>query len=58
MEMKKIEDKILSPEEAAYVRKLIAEHLEYYGLLVGNEKCSPANRERYELVRGLMEKVR
>lgn len=47
----------LNAEEARYVAGLIGEHLNYYGLLAGSTKCTPANRQRYELVKGIWEKL-
>ena len=55
--MNKSKDKTLTAQEAAYVRRLIADHLVYYQDLANSSKCSKTNRELYELVRGLMEKL-
>jgi hypothetical protein len=55
--MNKAKDKTLTAQEAAYVRRLIADHLVYYQDLAKSSKCSQTNRELYELVRGLWEKL-
>jgi hypothetical protein len=55
--MKQTKDRTLSPEEAGYVLGLLKEHLDYYRALVGSARCSQKNRELYELVLGLWEKL-
>lgn len=51
-------DKVLTADEATYMLALLKDHLAYYGALAENHKCTPANRQRYELVRGLVEKLK
>jgi hypothetical protein len=33
--------------EVAYLMKLLQASREYYGLLAGNGKCSPSNKQMY-----------
>jgi hypothetical protein len=49
----------LRPEEVGYLQGLLREHLEYYGCFVHRlpSKCTPRNREIYELVSGLWSKL-
>jgi hypothetical protein len=48
----------LSVEEAGYVLGILKEHLEYYRLLRGNERCTGQTRAKHELLEGLWEKLR
>jgi hypothetical protein len=47
----------LEPEEIGYLQDLLKEHLDYYRSLAGHQKCTPKNRQLYELVNSLWGKL-
>jgi hypothetical protein len=50
---------LLRPEEVGYLQGLLREHLDYYGRFVHQlpSKCTPRNRQTYELVSGIWNKL-
>lgn len=47
----------LTKAEAAFIKKVVREHYEYYQLLSLSSKCTEGNRTRWELVRCLVTKL-
>jgi len=47
----------LEPEEIAYLLGMLKEHLEYYRLLTGNGKCTPAHKDRHRFLETLGAKL-
>jgi hypothetical protein len=49
----------LKPEEVSYLQGVLREHVEYYGRFVQRlpSKCTPRNRQTYDLVSGLWNKL-
>ena len=47
----------LTPEEAAYLLRILKEHVAYYRLLVGNAKCSQKSHEQRKFVETLAAKL-
>jgi hypothetical protein len=48
----------LSPDETGYLLGLMKAHLEYYRLLAGNAKSTPATRARLAMLQALEIKLR
>jgi len=47
----------LSPEERAYLRKILKEHLDYYRLLAGNLNASKEKRQKRDMLEALERKL-
>jgi hypothetical protein len=47
----------LTDDQRAFLRHLLAEHREYYGILTSNPHCSPENRERFRFINKLWQKL-
>lgn len=48
---------VFTADERAYLRKIIAEHFEFYRTIAESSHCTKGNQKIYQLVKGLWEKL-